>query len=126
MTPELNLFGKSGFQDHEIAAKLKEGIKLATDNVARLEEERRQNEGAVAPKQESPDPEEVLQEAEPRKESKPKRKKKYSGHEVFSFILSSAIIALVLWYFVLKKSIVSTVSEHLPRSFDVQQLNSDE
>ena len=125
MTPELNLFGKSGFQDHEIVAKLKEGIELATENVARLEEERRQNEGAVAPKQEPPDLEEVLQEAEPRKESKPKRKK-YSGHEVFSFILSSAIIALVLWYFVLKKSIVSTVSEHLPRSFDVQQLNSDD
>ncbi len=126
MTPELNLFGKSGFQDHEIAAKLKEGIKLATDNVARLEEERRQNEEAVAPKEESADLEKILQEVKPKKKPKKKRRKKYSGHEIFSFVLSSAIIALVLWYFVLKKSIVSTVSEHLPRSFDVQQLNSDD
>ena len=125
MTPELNLFGKSGFQDHEVVSNLKKGIDLAAQNAARLKAERRQNEEAVAPKQKSADLEEVLQEVKPKKKPKTKRRKKYSGHEIFSFILSSAIIALVLWYFVFKKSIVSTVSEYLPRSFEVHQQNSD-
>ena len=125
MTPELNLFGKSGFQDQEVVSELKKGIDLAAENTARIKAERRQNEEAVAPKEESADLEKILQEVKPKKKPKKKRRKKYSGHEIFSFVLSSAIIALVLWYFVLKKSIVSTVSEYLPRSFEVHQQNSD-
>ena len=125
MTPEMNLFGKSGFQDQEVVSELKKGIDLVTQDAARHEEERRQNEEAVAPKEESADLEKVLQGVKLKKKPKKKRRKKYSGHEIFSFILSSAIIALVLWYFVLKKSIVSTVSEFLPRSFEVYQQNSD-
>ncbi|MBH30924.1 MAG: hypothetical protein CMG71_02900 [Candidatus Marinimicrobia bacterium] len=125
MTPELNLFGKSGFQDQEVVSEFNKRIDLAAQNAARLKAERRQNEEAVSPKEESAELEKVLQGVKSKKKPKKKRRKKYSGHEIFSFVLSSAIIALVLWYFVLKKSIVSTVSEYLPRSFEVHQQNSD-
>ena len=70
MTPELNLFGKSGFQDHEVISNLKKGVDLEAQNSAHLEAERRQNEEAVAPKQKSADLEEVLQEVKPKKKPK--------------------------------------------------------
>ena len=40
---------------------------------------------------------------------------------IFSFILASAIIALVIWFFVLKKTIVSTVTENVPSAFKLNQ-----
>ncbi|MEE2876978.1 MAG: hypothetical protein VX822_04280 [Candidatus Neomarinimicrobiota bacterium] len=126
MMAELNLFGKSGFQDHELMSDLKEGIDSTEKAMDDLKAESQQKKETILVKEEAPEPKKVLQQTKPKKKPKAKRKRKYSGHEVFSFLLSSAIIALVLWYFVLKKSIVSTVSEYLPRSFEVHQQNSDD
>lgn len=128
MTAELNLFGKTGFQDLEIVPETKKEINKSKQDTFPLESEPETKGGETLTINEEKvgESNKLLKLGKPKKKSKAKRKMKYSGHEVFSFLLASAIIGLVIWFFVLKKSVVSSISEYLPRSFELYHQNSDD
>lgn len=51
----------------------------------------------------------------------PKRKARWSGHEIFSFLVASTIIAVVIWFFVLRKTVSSTIIEYTPDEFELYE-----
>tara|TARA_B100001750_G_C15378309_1_gene531046 strand:+ start:93 stop:476 length:384 start_codon:yes stop_codon:yes gene_type:complete len=127
MKSELNLFGNSGFQkpqeltsmedDKKIVDKTienKKDLTLGSEKDASLIDSTLSNKDNIFSSKKS------------KKRLKKKYKLKYSGHELFSFLLASAIIALVIWFFVLKKTIVSTVTENVPSAFKLNQQYSNE
>ena len=95
---DLNLFGSEGFQDPVVS---KESPPL-----------KQEEESAVAIPERRP-----MKKAK-KKSRKRKRKKKYSGHEIFSFLFSAAIIALVIWFFALRKEVIFNVSEYPSNAFE--------
>ena len=95
---DLNLFGSEGFQDP-----------VVSEESPPLKQE---EESAVAIPETRP-----MKKAK-KKPHKRKQKKKYSGHEIFSFLFSAAIIALVIWFFVLRKEVIFNVSEYPPKAFE--------
>ena len=99
---DLNLFGSEGFQEPVVSEQ--------TPLLPNQEEE-----SAVAIHKTRP-----MKKAK-KKPRKRKRKKKFSGHEIFSFLFSAAIIALVIWFFVLRKEVISNVSEYLPNAFELHR-----
>ena len=99
---DLNLFGNEGFQESVVSKEAPPPL---------MQEE----ESAVAVLEKRPV-------KKPKKNPlKGKRKKKYSGHEIFSFLFSVAIIALVIWFFVLRKEVIFNVSEYPSNLFELQR-----
>ena len=99
---DLNLFGSEGFQGPLVSKETPPPLK-------------QEEESAVAVLEKRP-----VKKAK-KKPLKGKRKKKYSGHEIFSFLFSAAIIALVIWFFILRKEVISNVSEYPPNAFELHR-----
>ena len=99
---DLNLFGSEGFQDPVVSEEAPPPLK-------------QKEESAVAMPETKP-----MKKAK-KKPHKRKRKKKYSGHEIFSFLFSAVIIALVIWFFVLRKEVIFNVSEYSPNAFELHR-----
>ena len=96
---DLNLFGSEGFQDPVVSEETLPPLKQEEESAVAIPETRPMKKTK-------------------KKSRKRKRKKKYSGHEIFSFLFSAAIIALVIWFFVLRKEVISNVSEYPPNAFE--------
>ncbi|MBF89165.1 MAG: hypothetical protein CMG75_05770 [Candidatus Marinimicrobia bacterium] len=127
MKNEINLFENPGFQkikentinDEEVKNKISNSTNK-TDSIEKPIDDVELIQGAGS-KQNV-----FLNTKKPKKRLKKKYKFKYSFHELFSFLLASSIIALVIWFFVLRKTVVSTVSEYIPNSLKTYQENSNE
>ena len=96
---DLNLFGSEGFQEPVVSEEAPPLIKQEGESAVAILETRPMKKAKKKP-------------------HKRKRKKKYSGHEIFSFLFSAAIIALVIWFFVLRKEVIFNVSEYPPNAFE--------
>ena len=127
MKGELNLFGNSGFQKPQKIAFTEHDNKIAdktSENKKDLTLESQKDASLIDSTLSNKD--NIFSSKKSKKRLKKKYKLKYSGHELFSFLLASSIIALVIWFFVLKKTIVSTVTENVPSSFKLNHQNSNE
>ena len=96
---DLNLFGSKGFQNPVVSEEALPLLKQEEESVVTISETRPMKKAKQKPRTQ-------------------KRKKKYSGHEIFSFLFSAAIIALVIWFFVLRKEVIFNVSEYPPNAFE--------
>ena len=99
---DLNLFGSEGFQGPLVSKETPPPLKEEEESAVAIPEKRPIKKAKIKP-------------------LKRKRKKKYSGHEIFSFLFSAAIIALVIWFFVLRKEVISNVSEYPSNLFELQR-----
>ena len=99
---DLNLFGSEGFQEPVALQQVKS--RTTKMELARVEE-----------------PEKKTVKETVKKSPEPNRKSKYKGHEIFSFLLSAAIVALVIWYFVLRKEVSFYINEYQPSAFEIHR-----
>lgn len=99
---DLNLFGSEGFQDPVVSEEAPPPLKQEEESAVAIPETRPMKKAKKKPR-------------------KRKRKKKYSGHEIFSFLFSAVIIALVIWFFVLRKEVIFNVSEYSPNAFELHR-----
>ena len=99
---DLNLFGSEGFQDPVVSEETPPPLKQEEESAVAIPETRPMKKAKKKPR-------------------KRKRKKKYSGHEIFSFLFSAVIIALVIWFFVLRKEVIFNVSEYSPNAFELHR-----
>ena len=99
---DLNLFGSVGFQDPVVSEEAPPPLKQEEESTVAIPETRPMKKAKKKPR-------------------KRKRKKKYSGHEIFSFLFSAVIIALVIWFFVLRKEVIFNVSEYSPNAFELHR-----
>ena len=99
---DLNLFGSEGFQDPVVSEEAPPPLKQEEESAVAIPETRPMKKAKKKPR-------------------KRKRKKQYSGHEIFSFLFSAAIIALVIWFFVLRKEVIFNVSEYSPNAFELHR-----
>ena len=99
---DLNLFGSEGFQEPVVSEEAPPPLKQEEESAVAIPETRPMKKAKKKPR-------------------KRKRKKKYSGHEIFSFLFSAVIIALVIWFFVLRKEVIFNVSEYSPNAFELHR-----
>ena len=99
---DLNLFGSEGFQEPVVSEETPPPLKQEEESAVAIPETRPMKKAKKKPR-------------------KRKRKKKYSGHEIFSFLFSAVIIALVIWFFVLRKEVIFNVSEYSPNAFELHR-----
>ena len=99
---DLNLFGSEGFQDPVVSEEAPPPLKQEEESAVAIPETRPMKKAKKKPR-------------------KRKGKKKYSGHEIFSFLFSAVIIALVIWFFVLRKEVIFNVSEYSPNAFELHR-----
>ena len=99
---DLNLFGSEGFQEPVVSEEAPPPLKQEEESAVAIPETRPMKKTKKKPR-------------------KRKRKKKYSGHEIFSFLFSAVIIALVIWFFVLRKEVIFNVSEYSPNTFELHR-----
>ena len=127
MKSELNLFGNPGFQKPQELTSMEDDKKIVDKTIENKKDLTlgSQKDTSLIDNTLS-NKDNIFSSKKSKKRLKKKYKLKYSGHELFSFLLASSIIALVIWFFVLKKTIVSTVTENVPSAFKLNQQYSNE